>query len=163
MILLTQLCPFYQDVDECAEGTDGCSQICTNTIGIAIRVRVVLAIAQQQTDVNVQVRVLPSDHFQFYGGSLEIMFIIIIILCLDIDECAEGSHLCDQTCTNMIGSYSCSCGSSYRLASNRLSCTDIMIRDIIMMSNLMLASNLSSPSASTQPQESTTVTLIAIL
>ena len=50
---------------------------------------------------------------------------IIIILCLDIDECAEGTHLCDQTCTNIIGSYSCSCGSSYRLASNRLSCTDI--------------------------------------
>lgn len=44
---------------------------------------------------------------------------------LDINECTEGTHHCDQTCTNSIGSYSCSCGSSYRLATNGLSCTDI--------------------------------------
>ena len=48
-----------------------------------------------------------------------------IIFFLDINECAEGTHLCDQTCTNSIGSYSCSCGPNYQLASNRLSCTDI--------------------------------------
>ena len=43
----------------------------------------------------------------------------------DIDECAEGISGCDQTCTNLAGSYSCSCGSGYRLASNRHGCSDI--------------------------------------
>ena len=27
------LCPSYADIDECAEGTDRCSQNCHNTIG----------------------------------------------------------------------------------------------------------------------------------
>ena len=67
---------------------------------------------------------LTTSSLRWWSGNKKLLF-IIIILCLDIDECAEGTHLCDQTCTNMIGSYSCSCDSSYRLASNRLSCTDI--------------------------------------
>ena len=49
----------------------------------------------------------------------------LLSLSIDIDECTEGTHLCSQTCTNSIGSYSCSCGSGYRLASNRHGCTDI--------------------------------------
>lgn len=40
----------------------------------------------------------------------------------DIDECSGGSHECTQTCTNSIGSYTCSCNSGYRLASNRRAC-----------------------------------------
>ena len=28
---------------------------------------------------------------------------------IDIDECAEGISGCNQTCTNIIGNYSCSC------------------------------------------------------
>ena len=41
---------------------------------------------------------------------------------VDIDECAEDLDNCAQYCTNTIGSYHCSCGSCYRLASNRYSC-----------------------------------------
>ena len=44
---------------------------------------------------------------------------------LDIDECTEGTSGCAQTCTNIVGSYSCSCNAGYRLASNRHSCNDI--------------------------------------
>ena len=43
----------------------------------------------------------------------------------DIDECAEGTAACAQTCTNVPGSYFCSCGSGYRLAGDRLGCDDI--------------------------------------
>ena len=36
-------------------------------------------------------------------------------LCLDIDECAIGSHNCskDATCTNTVGSYVCECDEGY--------------------------------------------------
>ena len=43
----------------------------------------------------------------------------------DIDECARGIDSCNQTCTNEIGSYSCSCGSGYRLSSDGHGCNDI--------------------------------------
>ena len=44
-------------------------------------------------------------------------------MAVDIDECAENTDGCAHTCTNSIGSYSCSCQSGYRLASNGLWCT----------------------------------------
>ena len=49
---------------------------------------------------------------------------IIIILKphIDINECTERTHACAQVCTNTVGSYTCSCGSGYRLASNGLGC-----------------------------------------
>ena len=34
----------------------------------------------------------------------------------DIDECSEGTHVCDQICINNDGSYSCDCESGYTLA-----------------------------------------------
>ena len=40
----------------------------------------------------------------------------------DIDECIEDTDGCAQTCTNSIGSYSCSCNSGYRLANNGRGC-----------------------------------------
>ena len=40
----------------------------------------------------------------------------------DIDECSEGTHNCDQVCTNTEGSFTCSCNSGYTLLSNGRSC-----------------------------------------
>ena len=37
----------------------------------------------------------------------------------DIDECAETSRLCQQTCTNTWGSYQCSCQIGYTLAPDK--------------------------------------------
>lgn len=35
--------------------------------------------------------------------------------CTDVDECAKGTHNCDQKCTNIPGSFVCACASGYRL------------------------------------------------
>lgn len=43
-------------------------------------------------------------------------------LCIDIDECTEGIDGCNQTCTNTIGSYACSCRSGYHLANDGRRC-----------------------------------------
>ena len=41
--------------------------------------------------------------------------------CLDIDECAVGAHDCDlqtSTCTNVVGSFICTCKSGYVESTN---------------------------------------------
>lgn len=42
---------------------------------------------------------------------------------VDIDECDEGLHNCEQICINSIGSYTCQCYSGCELNSNNHSCT----------------------------------------
>ena len=37
--------------------------------------------------------------------------------CVDIDECAEGSSGCDQTCVNEPGTYHCECADGFNLVS----------------------------------------------
>ena len=43
------------------------------------------------------------------------------MLFADIDEC-DGINLCDQSCHNNIGSYTCRCTSSYLLGADAVSC-----------------------------------------
>ena len=45
-----------------------------------------------------------------------ILYVYYLVMCIDIDECAEGTDGCDQVCTNRIGSYNCSCSIGYRIA-----------------------------------------------
>lgn len=40
----------------------------------------------------------------------------------DVNECLSGLGLCEQLCTNTVGSYTCSCIPAYSLTSNLLSC-----------------------------------------
>lgn len=35
--------------------------------------------------------------------------------CSDVDECATGAHHCSHLCTNLNGSYSCSCREGFKL------------------------------------------------
>ena len=81
------------DINECTEGTDGCSQTCTNTVG------------SYECSCGVGYRLASDRHS-----------------CVDINECALGTHGCNQTCTNTVGSYSCSCDTGYRLASDGHMC-----------------------------------------
>ena len=45
-----------------------------------------------------------------------------MIMFLDVDECAEGTDGCAQTCTDTDGSYICSCDSGYSLANDSHGC-----------------------------------------
>ena len=47
---------------------------------------------------------------------------IMLLKFIDIDECAEGWDGCAQNCSNVAGSYTCSCDSGYRLASDNHGC-----------------------------------------
>lgn len=45
--------------------------------------------------------------------------------CVDIDECTAGLHMCQDICTNIPKSYTCSCGDGYRIGLDSVSCNDI--------------------------------------
>ncbi len=53
------------------------------------------------------------------------MFFVLSIRCpflSDINECTEENGGCNQTCTNSIGSYQCSCRSGYLLSQDGRGC-----------------------------------------
>ena len=39
--------------------------------------------------------------------------------CIDINECNQGSGECEHTCTDTIGSFTCSCNTGYQLMEER--------------------------------------------
>ena len=44
------------------------------------------------------------------------------LLLIDIDECITGNHNCDgdiSTCTNVVGSYDCTCNEGYEASGDR--------------------------------------------
>ena len=43
-------------------------------------------------------------------------------LCIDINECALGTHGCEHSCANTYGSYKCYCNTGYVLDDNYKSC-----------------------------------------
>lgn len=45
--------------------------------------------------------------------------------CQDINECWKGTSGCQQTCTNTVGSFVCSCYNGYQLGINGKSCEDV--------------------------------------
>lgn len=45
------------------------------------------------------------------------------IICTDVDECKDNNNICSQYCTNLDGSFSCSClNSDYMLRADKSSC-----------------------------------------
>ena len=47
------------------------------------------------------------------------------ILVTDIDECREGTDVCQQLCGNNDGSYTCQCQTGYTLNDDSLTCSQI--------------------------------------
>ena len=60
--------------------------------------------------------------------------LIIHLFKTDIDECAVGIDSCAHTCTNTVGSYTCSCRSGYRLASDGWTCIGEDVDNILFIS-----------------------------
>ena len=42
---------------------------------------------------------------------------------IDINECNTNNGGCNQTCTNTVGSYECSCNTGYSLDLDNMGCT----------------------------------------
>ena len=63
------------------------------------------------------------------------MFLIstLILSHTDIDECSEGISGCSQLCSNIIGSYSCSCHNGYQVGSDNHTCLGKMNNALIII------------------------------
>lgn len=53
--------------------------------------------------------------------------------CDDIDECATGTHTCSHTCSNLNGTYSCSCRDNFRLADNMSGVCKAIKNDVMVI------------------------------
>ena len=49
----------------------------------------------------------------------------VVHIIIDINECSEESHNCDQICTNTVGSFKCSCADGFKLSSDGRTCSGI--------------------------------------
>ena len=45
-----------------------------------------------------------------------------MIFLLDVDECSTLNGGCSQMCSNIFGSFECSCGTGYVLAADNANC-----------------------------------------
>ncbi|KAI5632398.1 low-density lipoprotein receptor domain class A domain-containing protein [Phthorimaea operculella] len=53
--------------------------------------------------------------------------------CIDVDECATGAHHCSQLCTNINGSYSCSCREGFKLADSLSGVCKVIENEVVLM------------------------------
>ena len=89
----------HPDIDECAEGDSGCSQICVNTPGSYY--------------CTCELGFAPNGP-QCEGTVIQNLSMINPFHTLDIDEC-EVISLCDHQCVNTEGSFYCTCRDGYQL------------------------------------------------
>lgn len=69
-----------------------------------------------------------------------------MFLLADIDECTEGTDGCVHSCSNVPGSYTCSCNSGYRLASDSRGCEGMMVHinsPVMSVINLLIMNQIS--------------------
>ena len=62
----------------------------------------------------------------------------IILLSLDIEECANGLHGCDHHCHNNHGSYTCSCRIGYRLQGDGRSCEGKLATRLLLYIRMLI-------------------------
>ena len=97
------------DIDECVDDNGGCEDICTNTIGSF----------HCSCEEGFE---LAKDIFCSGICNCQSSLLSITFQCIDINECSRNTSGCNQTCTNTVGSYYCSCNSGYNLSDNDHDC-----------------------------------------
>ena len=95
------------DINECDTNNGGCSQVCINQVG------------SYECQCNTGFT-LDDDGMGCSG--LLINCYVIILSCIDHNECVSNVDACEQICHNSNSSYYCTCVSGYRLASNGRTC-----------------------------------------
>ena len=60
------------------------------------------------------------------------MTLIHILTYIDMDECSEEVTLCEHTCTNTVGSYSCTCKEGYHLHTDGHSCIGELVEELFI-------------------------------
>ena len=101
----------YLDINECSSGNGGCDQYCNNSIG------------SYECSCSIGFS-LSSDRHNCSGLSPFICKIQQFAIVIDINECSDDNGDCNQTCTNTIGSYYCSCGIGfYNLTADAKNCS----------------------------------------
>ncbi|XP_012721740.2 hemicentin-1 [Fundulus heteroclitus] len=128
-----------EDVDECRESViSPCHHKCVNTLG---SYRCICHPGYQLSghrciDINECMRNVCPAHqqcrntdggYQCFDSCPAGMTTAETGVCVDIDECQDGSHMCrySQICQNTIGGYGCVCPRGYRSQGVGLPCLDI--------------------------------------
>ena len=113
------------DIDECILGTDTCHHVCKNTIGSYTCVcgEGYRMAANGTCEGNALPTPQLASHCFNSSHSCPRGLICGMLSIADIDECVERNNNCEQSCTNIIGSYACSCSPGFMLSPNGFSCT----------------------------------------
>ena len=108
---------WYIDIDECAENSDGCAQLCTNTVG------------NYTCSCRSGYRLASDGHWcaGIFEATLK-QCNYILNFSLDVNECVEETDTCQRLCINTMGSYSCDCITGYRLALDGSSCRGVCVK-----------------------------------
>lgn len=53
--------------------------------------------------------------------------------CVDIDECQTGQHQCSHICTNLNGSYACSCRQGFQLSDSQSGVCRVEDEDVVVL------------------------------
>ena len=107
-------------LDPCLGNNGGCDQLCTIS-----------------TFENYTCSCHPGFSLDLNGyncSGIMIIWLPLIINCVDIDECANSD--CEHICVNTIGSYSCLCHDGYSLDTNYRNCSGLLLPNIKCLHNL---------------------------
>ena len=103
---------FSKDINECLVANGGCMQECTNLVG-SYNCSCSSGFYLDEVDLHN------------CTGLSEIWIGVKLLMCTfysDVDECLEGSHICEQICLNHAGHYKCACEVGCDLQSDGSSC-----------------------------------------
>ena len=85
---------------------------------------------------HLNVLVIRATFWQQITWTVKVNLLFSVInFILDVDECQISNGGCNQTCTNMFGSFECSCGIEYILIADNLGCES---KSNIITSSLMI-------------------------